>query len=304
MISDLPRCPDCGFEATPVGPIPPTDQFAGRSLEHPLLGGSLYRCGHCSLGFRWPRLCKNDLDTLYAQGDETAWAAPAHSRPDWRIAHGWLAKTIPVGSRILDLGCFDGRFLQPLVESYRCAGIEIHSAARKRAEQNGIEVIGSNFSSINGAFDCITAFDVIEHVEQPRSFINDCLSALRPGGWVLVSTGNLDAFSFRLMGSRYWYSTIAEHISFVSPEWFSRLGGFLDCRVDIQASFSHVDASWPRYIGEFAKNLLYRYGGLAFRKLRILGMGGKNVKTHPELANHPPFWGSARDHFIVVVQKR
>ncbi|MEX1032388.1 MAG: class I SAM-dependent methyltransferase [Cellvibrionaceae bacterium] len=288
----------------PIGPIPATDLFAGRVLERPLSGGYLYRCTQCSLGFRWPRLSKEELDTLYVIGKEEAWTAAGDSRIDWRIARGWIEQNLSTESRVLDIGCFDGGFLEPLVGSYRCYGIEIHSAARNRAEQKGIEVIGNDFSAVSGNFDCITAFDVIEHVERPGSFLDDCLAAVRPRGWVLISSGNLDAFTFRLMGSRYWYCTIAEHISFVSPAWFLKLACVLDYQIVRRATFAHGNTSRSRYVKQLASNLMYRFGGSGFRILRKLGMGGKNVKTYPELADHPPSWMSAPDHFMVMMQKR
>ena len=286
----ITRCPDCAGEAKLIGHIPATDIFAGQVLESLLSGGSLYRCGQCLLGFRWPLLDKDELDDLYAQGNEQTWTAPLHYRKDWRIARDWVEQTIPAQSRILDMGCFDGGFLEPLLGTYHCYGIEIHPSARKRAEQKGIDVIGSDFSSIEGNFECITAFDVIENVEQPKSFLNDCLSAVRPGGWILISTGNLDAFTFHLMGSRYWYCTIAEHISFVSPAWFARLTTVLNYRILRQIAFSHGDSTWSWRSTEIAKNLLYRFSTLGFRKLRAAGMGKS--------------WMSARDHFMILVQKQ
>jgi SAM-dependent methyltransferase len=300
----VPRCPDCEGEATLLGPIPATDVFAGRVLDQPLPGGHLYRCQQCSLGFRWPRPGKNELDAHYEQGSEQAWTVPVHSREDWAIARGWVEQILPAESRILDVGCFDGGFLEPLVESHRCYGIEIHPAARDCAERKGIKMIGSDFSEIAGTFDCVAGFDVIEHVERPKSFLDECLAAVKPGGWVLLSTGNLDAFTFRLMGSRYWYCTIAEHVSFVSPAWISQLADRLDYRIVRQAMFAHGNQSWSRRTREAAKNLLYRFGGPAAHMLRMLGMGGKNIKRHSELADHPPTWLSASDHFMVLIQKR
>lgn len=264
----------------------------------------MYRCRQCSLGFRWPRLDKDKLDSLYSQGNELTWTAPVDSRRDWGIARGWIKERLPVGSRILDVGCFDGGFLEPLASLYRCYGVEIHSAARKRAQGKNIEVVGQDFSSVRGTFDCITAIDVIEHVQQPKKFLSDCLAAVKEGGLVLISTGNLDALTFRLKGSRYWYCTIAEHISFVSPTWFSRLAEALGYRILKQENFAHGDISWSQRTREVASNLLYRIVPLGFRALRKLGMGGKNVKIYPELADHPPSWMSACDHFMVLVQKR
>jgi len=302
-MNSFPPCPDCSAETRLIGPIPATDIFAGRSLEHPLPGGMLYRCRRCLLGFRWPRLVKGELDALYKEGDENTWSTSGDARTDWLTARDWIRQVLPEGSRILDVGCFDGGFLEPLSASYRCCGVEIHPKARDRAKQKGIEVIGSDFSEVNGDFDCVTAFDVIEHVAQPRSFLADCIAAIRPRGWVLISTGNLDAFTFRIMGARYWYCTIAEHISFVSPAWFKAITESDGNRILKQATFVHGSTSPVRRLREAANNSLYRTAPWGFRGLRKFGMGGKAVRAHPELADHPPGWGSAKDHFIVLVQK-
>ncbi|ACL73184.1 2-polyprenyl-3-methyl-5-hydroxy-6-metoxy-1 4-benzoquinol methylase-like protein [Thioalkalivibrio sulfidiphilus HL-EbGr7] len=304
MTTPFVQCPDCEGEAIIIGPIPATDVFAGQVCERPLSGGALYRCRQCSLGFRWPRLGKDELDSMYEQGGELTWTALADSRQDWFAARGWLNQLLPTESRILDVGCFDGGFLEPLRGSYRCFGIEIHAAARDRAVKKGIDVIGTDFSAVAGTFDCVTAFDVIEHVERPKSFLRDCIAAVRPGGWVLISTGNLDAFTFRLMGSRYWYCSIAEHISFVSPAWFSGLADALGFQVVMQKNFSHSNSTMSRRIRQAVNNLLYRINPTGFRLLRKLGMGGKDVTKHPELADHPPGWESAHDHYMVLLKKQ
>jgi len=51
-------------------------------------------------------------------------------------------------------------------------------------------------------------------------------------------------------------------------------------------------------------NLLYRINPTGFRLLRKLGMGGKDVTKHPELADHPPGWESAHDHYMVLLKKQ
>jgi hypothetical protein len=33
-------------------------------------------------------------------------------------------------------------------------------------------------------------------------------------------------------------------------------------------------------------------------------MGGRNANVHPELADYPPGWGSARDHFMILLRKQ
>lgn len=303
MRSTQTICPDCKGDANFIGAIPPTNIFAGRRLDHILPGGGLYRCRKCALGFRWPRLMKSHLDRLYEQGNETTWSVPVLSRRDWNIARNWLEQFIPAGSQVLDMGCFDGGFLEPLTDSYRCYGIEIHPEASSRAENKGIEIIGKDFSNVAGVFDCITAFDVIEHVEQPESFLNSCMAALKRGGYMLISTGNMDAFSFRRMGSRYWYCVIPEHISFLSPIWVALHSESMGFQIIKQARFSHGNRSLACRIKQSISNLLYHLVPYGFRVMRRLGLGNLDIKSHTELIDCPPGWASAKDHFIVLIRK-
>lgn len=298
------KCPDCAGRADRIGKIPATDQFAGRTLSHLLDGGYLYRCNDCFLGFKWPHLSKQQLDTLYAQGGDSTWRNAENTRWDWRIGHNWIRQGSQRGGRILDVGCFDGGFLEPLVAEYKCHGIEIHPVAAQRARDHGIEILGNDLSAISGSFDVVTAFDVIEHVERPGKFLEDCLAATNQHGFVIISSGNLDALSFRLMGARYWYCAIGEHIAFVSPRWFSNGRVSEQYTVLRQTSFTHGDGRWLQRMRDTGVNLAYRFAGAGFRALRMRGMGRKNVQVHPELADHPPGWLSAKDHIIVLIQKR
>ena len=303
VLQALVCCPDCASQARICGDISATEAFAGRLLDSPIEGGALYRCGHCQLGFRWPRLSKSELDALYAQGGDQAWTSSVDSRRDWRLARAWIANSLSPGTSVLDVGCFDGGFLEGLVGSYRCFGIEIHPQARLQAKRKGISLIGLDFSDVAGQFDCITAFDVIEHVENPVRFLSRCMDAVRPGGHVLISTGNLDSFTFRLMSSRYWYCTIAEHISFLSPVWFDAIKSPTGFEIEYLRTFTHDNAPIARRLKELIANTLYWVHPALLGALRKIGFGEKDVRRHPMLAWHPPSWWTARDHFMIVLRK-
>ena len=286
-----------------IGPIPAADAFAGRVLPKPLKGGDLYRCPKCHLGFRWPRLTKEELDRLYAEGKEDTWSQGADSRRDWQLARDYLIRILPEGASVLDVGCFDGGFLAPLSKRFKCHGIEIHPGARKRAEEKGISIIGADFSEASGTFDCITAFDVIEHVESPRRFLDKMLDHVAPRGRLLISTGNMDCWSWRLMGSRYLYCTFAEHIAFISPKWARFHAKLYGLEIEHIAFFAHADYEWHQFLRGAALNLVYRVLPGVMRYLRKKGFGGHDAARFPELADYPPPWPGAKDHFLVVFRK-
>jgi 2-polyprenyl-3-methyl-5-hydroxy-6-metoxy-1,4-benzoquinol methylase len=299
-------CPSCKSVAThSIGAIPQTDVFAGNVLPGPLPSGALYCCCECYLHFRYPRLSKECLDELYRKSNTNNWQYEPKGRKDWKIAAKWLDESLGQG-RILDVGCFDGGFLAYLGENYQRSGIEIYPEAVRRAEEKGIRVIGRDFSNLeklDEEYDAVVTMDVIEHVLNPHFFLRSLAVAARPGGLIIISTGNTDALSWKIMGSRYWYCTIAEHISFINPRWCKQAAQCVGLKLELMTTFSHSDAALPHRLVECAKNFFYRLSPASAAWLRRWGLGGKEAKRHESLAWHPPCWISARDHFITLFRK-
>lgn len=299
-------CPSCKtLNLSRLGGIAATDVFAGRSLSRPLLGGELFRCNDCRLYFRHPRLSKEELDGLYRLGQANNWEDHLSNRNDWRIAADWIRQE-GKGRKILDIGCYDGGFLDSLGKDYERFGIEIHESAAERARGRGIDIIGADYSDlaeIADKFDVVVAMDVIEHVPDPKYFLALLKKVLKPGGRMIVSTGNTQAPSWRWMGSRYWYCTFAEHISFISPEWCYLVAKQTDLAVIRIHRFSHSVSNRKRQLEELAKNLVYKLAPGFMSWLRLNGFGGKDARKHAALAHHPPPWPSAKDHFLALFQK-
>lgn len=303
----IPKCPDCGGgESIKIGCIGASHTFAGRLLANVVPGGDLWRCKECYLGFRYPALAKSELDNLYRSGKDLTWSATSATRTDWRMATDLLSAALPSGGSVLDIGCFDGGFLDRLGERYNRFGIEIHPQARDRAESRGIEVIGSDFQAIPdtfGPFDCITAIDFIEHTTSPRRFVLELLDRIKPGGYLLIATGNMDAATFRFMGARYWYCAFPEHIAFVSPRWSKRICDLAGLQMVRQLPFSHGRDGPRRNLVEGSKNLLYRLSPRLFLRLRSRCLGRAGRKAQPNLDLLPPMWMAAKDHLMTLYRK-
>ena len=204
---------------------------------------------------------------------------------------------------MLDVGCFNGDFLSTVKDRYFCAGVEINSFAVERAIERGINIIGSNFSDLNGSFECITAFDVIEHIESPGLFVDNCLEHIVVGGYLIISTGNMESFSFKLLGPKYGYIIIPEHIAFVSPSWFKNLELQLKFRILESHIFSRKNSVFTIRVKELIINIVFKYFPRLFYFLRKLGFGNIKLENSDSLIMFPPSWGSAKDHFVIVLQK-
>lgn len=107
-----------------------------------------------------------------------------------------LAATRPI--RLLDAGCGRGDFLkwlQPRHPDWTLTGIDL---APNR--HPGIEFIQGDIlhADLQGPFDCITSFMVVEHLEQIRPVVEKMHSLLAKTGILMVNTFNNDSLIFRI----------------------------------------------------------------------------------------------------------
>jgi SAM-dependent methyltransferase len=242
---------------------------------------------------------------MYSSGDDGSLQYQQQNRQDWMIARQWLRNRPPPGNLILDVGCFDGEFLHTLGGEWERHGVELDQAAAHRAASKGIRMIADDIDHLKQTphgkrFGCVVAMDVIEHMENPRSFLMDLLEMTLPGGMVIISSGDTESWTWRFMGSRYWYCLFSDHISFINEQWcrwFAR-----EHRVELQylQRFSHGDSTDRKLFWmDMLKNIAYRISPSLFALLRKQGMGEIDVNRHPELIDSPPLWRTACDHLIV-----
>lgn len=293
-------------DLTCVGTIASTISFAGRWLKSPLAGGSLMKCSKCGMAFRYPHLGKEELDSLYLEGKTENWQSPISTRKDWQIASQWINENLPIDSKVLDVGCFDGLFLNSLPRGYQRFGIEIHEAAGNKAKESGINLVGRDFAEFpekKSHYDVVASFDVIEHTLNPLDFLKDMAEATRDGGYIIVSTGNCDAFTWKLAGARYWYCTTGEHISFISPQWCEWVGSITGLNLKQVIKYSHLEASLIIKVSDAIKNLIYLIMPSVFALLKRIKLGDAEYRIHKERFSQPPAWMTAKDHFICIFEK-
>ncbi len=301
------RCPSCGNTAVILrGPISPSYLFAGQELPELLPGGGFYDCPNCALAFRSPTPPKERLDALYRTCSIAAWQYDPLRRFDWVLSRRHLETTSGSGS-VLDIGCFDGAFHEYLGSAWQSYGIEINLDARARAAARGVTLLGDDVTDlgrVTDQFDAVVAYDVLEHVVDPRALLGQMAARTRSGGAVIVASGNADAPSWRLMGSRYWYCTIPEHMAFVSETWCRNAGAHLGLELVTMERYCHERVRAPRHVvHELASNLLYRFFPGMFAFLRSAGVGDKDASAHEALKHYPPTWTTARDHVVAIYKK-
>jgi SAM-dependent methyltransferase len=93
--------------------------------------------------------------------------------------------------RILDAGCGTGNNLRHLESFGPALGVDLSAEALAFCRTRGVKVARAELGSLpfpDGAFDCVTSFDVIYHawVTDDRAAVQEMARVLRPGGRLLL----------------------------------------------------------------------------------------------------------------------
>jgi SAM-dependent methyltransferase len=134
---------------------------------------------------------------IRAQHDPLGWLAQQEDA--YRVAQTWLESRESVGS-VLELGSGLGYLTFALRKSgYDAVGVDISeeavSAARRRySDPQGFYTVSEIEGSTSARFDVVIALEVVEHVDDPVSFVRAAMDYVQPGGALIMSTPNRDAF--------------------------------------------------------------------------------------------------------------
>lgn len=142
-------------------------------------------CQDCDLRFFSPVLT----------GDESFYQALAARRwyymerkPEFAIARRFIRAT----DSVLEVGAGRGAFAADCAGGY--VGLEFSSAAVAQARRSGanviVEPVEAHSAAHAGAYDVCCAFQVLEHVVDPKKFVDSMAVATRPGGRVIISVPN------------------------------------------------------------------------------------------------------------------
>lgn len=297
------KCRECSGPALFLGTLCGSKFFAGKKLSDKIPESNLYRCLNCEFVFKFPVMDPDYYNELYSNGSSTTWSAePLTIREDFSLAIQFLEKNFKQGARILDVGCFDGAFLRNLVDQYDCFGVEINSSAARKAQKHGIQIISNDLANISGSYDFITMFDVIEHVDSPMHVINSCISSLKSGGFIILSTGNWDSLSFNIMKEKYYYAQYPEHISFIGMKYLTKICQRMGLEIVHIDYFSRAGGGIFTKIRQMITNLLYILSPNIYTRTRAItrNLLGKPLAEYN--SDGAPSLGSARDHFLVALK--
>ena len=176
-----PICPVCGTRAE-------------RNPVEDFHQSSLYACSACDLHFWYPVSMPDASwhEMAYQGRDQTAMPLePGH--------HFFLSDPkAPKSGHLLDLGCGVGNFLAAARDAgFEVVGIELNqNAVRFAREHYGLQnILAMHPQEFLAAhpeekFDVVTFFEVLEHQDSPKAFLNIAKDCLADRGFLALSVPN------------------------------------------------------------------------------------------------------------------
>lgn len=139
-----------------------------------------------------------------------------------------VRKYCPRG-RVLDVGCSTGGFLYQLTRQfpgdYEVLGTDVAAGALDYAETKGVPVIRENFLYLPRtalSFDAITFWAVLEHLDDPGTFLAKAHALLNRSGRCFVLVPNIRSLATRILGAKYRY-ILPQHLNYFSRDTLGQL---------------------------------------------------------------------------------
>jgi len=150
----------------------------------------MYRCEVSDLVHFYPLVVGKA--SLYEQLQRHSWYY-MEQKGEYKVA----CEYVQPDDYALEIGCGQGHFAA-FLPSVNYTGLEYNNQAVAACRNKGLNVRATAlkyFARRNkDRFDVVCAFQVLEHVPDPRSFIASCVYCLKPGGRLILSVPAEDSF--------------------------------------------------------------------------------------------------------------
>lgn len=173
-------------------------------------------------------------DLAHGWWDTDGEFAPLHQINPLRLE--WIASQAALeGAEVLDVGCGGGILAESMARrKARVLGIDLSTKPLKVAQLHALEagVEGLDYREIAvedlaaerpASFDVVTCMEMLEHVPDPAAIVRACAQAVKPGGWVFLSTLHRSpkAFLFAIVAAEHLLKLLPkgthEYARFIKP---------------------------------------------------------------------------------------
>jgi 2-polyprenyl-3-methyl-5-hydroxy-6-metoxy-1,4-benzoquinol methylase len=212
-------CPGCG--GTRARPFLVCDGFG------------FVRCSACSLVYQNPRPIFDDLRRRYGEqyfsyeleNESTFFGLMKLGLGD--ISFQSRAESLPAPRTFLDIGCATGMLVEAMAAlGWDASGVDLcRESAEYGMAHRGVRIFIGTLEEAafpEASFSAVHFSHLIEHLPDPRGFLGEVYRILKPHGFAIVTTPNINGLQARLFG-KSWRSAIADHLSLFSKDTLARL---------------------------------------------------------------------------------
>lgn len=188
-------------------------------------------------------------------------------------------------SNVLEVGCGPGVFYKPWRDSHvSWTGIDINPYWREFGEKNKIPITNLPVEKLDKQFDVVLAHQVIEHVEDPISFMQAIASRLKPKGIVHLELPNQEALTskFRQVSTKfsfdYGFIQPPMHLRAFRKKTINHL--FANCNLNKIMVFTcaNTDKTWGQVRDySFLQKSLYSMAGKIGLGSLLIGLAQKDI---------------------------
>lgn len=190
------------------------------------------KCDSCGMVYVNPVLREERLHSLYL--DEYSWSQIlcnqvqiSMDRKKYKYGLDLINKYILKKGRLIDIGCGPGLFLQVARErNWQVQGVEFNKLCLQHLKELKISVIDIPLEQAElppNSYQCVTLWDVLEHIINPRYFLRTIHRILVPGGVLLVLIPNIESLVSRILHDKSATFSGDSHVNFFNASTLAQL---------------------------------------------------------------------------------
>ncbi|MDD0852523.1 class I SAM-dependent methyltransferase [Halobacteriovorax sp. GB3] len=265
-------------------------------------GYNFLRCNECNVSSLSPMPSMDVLIKHYKEREDNGNYDVKNSSARLDVYHQLLTYiknklNIPEKPSLLDIGCFDGLFLDLVAkEDWETYGVELQKNASDIANKKHCgRIFNGAIEEFDSSkkFDYITAFGLIEHMLDPVQIFKFAKKNLKEGGALVIQTPNEGSFLRYLLGSKWFPYAAPEHTFYFSRKSLKKLAlkyNFGEVLFD-----AHVKKLTPEYVYHqlnffgpelrWIFSLFYKPLPRFLKRLPLPFYGGEMIVTFQKMKN-------------------
>lgn len=166
-------------------------------------GYDLWHCEKCKLNFIYPQPTGKELEKIYSLAGGYSHSSKGFDKEKVSIKNPKIEFLLKNNKKkVLDVGCASGSFVYSAkIAGLLPIGIDLDANSIKFGQKEGLDLRHGKINDMHfkaGSFDAINLGDIMEHVKDPKSFLEECFRILKEKGVIIISTPNTNSLFPRI----------------------------------------------------------------------------------------------------------